>query len=116
MLRFFKLAVSDTFVALDCFPLPPCVVSHVANDGGFLSKVSEDTRKTKIRPAEVPIVLRDKVLDGLCPSLSFHHIVTSIQKRADNLAKAASPGYPCHSAVQALDKALMDGDRTGMRT
>ena len=109
MLRFFILAVSDTFVALDCFPLPPCVVSHVANDGRFLSKVSEDTRKTKIRPAEVPIVLRDKVLDGQCPSLSF---VTSIQKRVDNLAKAASPGYPCHSAVQALDKAVMDGDRT----
>ena len=72
--------VSDTFVALDCFPLPPCVVSHVANDGGFLSKVSEDTRKTKICPAEVPIVLRDKVLDGQYPSLSFHHIVSSIQK------------------------------------
>ena len=113
MLRFLILAVPDTFVALDCFPLPPCVVSHVANDGGFLSKVSDDTRKTKIRPAEVPIMLRDKVFDSQYPSLSFHHIVSSIQKRADNLAKAASPGYPCHSeakAVQALDKALMDGD------
>ena len=32
------------------------------------------------------------------------------KNRADNLAKAASPGYPYHSeakAVQALDKALM---------
>ena len=56
------------------------MVSHVANDGGFLSKVSEDTRKTKIRPAEVPIVLGDKVLDGQYPSLSFHHIVSFIQK------------------------------------
>ena len=32
MLRFFILAVSDTFVALDCFPLPLCAVSHVANE------------------------------------------------------------------------------------
>ena len=85
MLRFLILAVSDTCVALVCFPLPPCVVSHVANDGGFLSKVSEDTRKPKIRPAEVPTVLRDKLLDGQYPSLSFHHIVSSIQKHADNL-------------------------------
>ena len=37
------------------------MVSHVANDGGFLSKVSEDTRKTKIRPGEVPTVLIDRV-------------------------------------------------------
>lgn len=116
MLRFLILAVPDTFVALDCFPLPPCVVSHVANDGSFLTKVSEDTIKIKNRPAEVPTVLRDKVLDGQYPSLSFDHIVSSIQKRADNLAKAASPGYPCHSeakAVQALDKALVDGDVRG---
>lgn len=116
MLRFLILAVPDTFVALDCFPLPPCVVSHVGSDGNFLSKVSDDTRKIRDHPAEVPNLLKDKVLDGWYPPLSFDHLVSSIQKRADNLAKAASPGYPCHSeakAVQALDKALLDGDVRG---
>ncbi|KAJ6972290.1 hypothetical protein NC653_032763 [Populus alba x Populus x berolinensis] len=61
------------------------------------------------------------ISDGEEPSLHFkwwyvarrlhwHH---AERKRADNLAKAASSGYPDHSvakAVQALDKALSLGD------
>ncbi|CAK7348884.1 unnamed protein product [Dovyalis caffra] len=113
MLRYLILAVPDTFVALDCFPLPPSVVSYAVNDGTFVSKASEDARKTKDNSAEVACVFRSKGLDAQYQSLSFDRVVSSIQKRADNLAKASSSGYPVHSvakAVQALDKALSLGD------
>uniref|UniRef100_A0A6N2MBQ1 Mediator complex subunit Med12 domain-containing protein n=2 Tax=Salix viminalis TaxID=40686 RepID=A0A6N2MBQ1_SALVM len=113
MLRYLILAVPDTFVALDCFPLPPSVVSYAVNDGTFLSKASEDSRKTKDNSAEVACVFRSKGLDAQYQSLSFDRIVSSIQKRADNLAKAVSSDYPVHSAakaLQALDKALSLGD------
>ncbi|XP_057980761.1 mediator of RNA polymerase II transcription subunit 12 [Malania oleifera] len=116
LLRYLIMAVPDTFVALDCFPLPSCVLSYGVNDGSFLSKVSEDAGKTRNGQLEVASVCREKGLDAQCQSLSFSNAVSSIQRRADNLAKAASPGYPRHNvakAVQALDKALVLGDVRG---
>ncbi|KAM5555323.1 mediator of RNA polymerase II transcription subunit 12 [Rosa sericea] len=116
MLRYLILSVPDSFVALDCFPLPPCVVSSVVNDGS-LQKMSEDVRKIKIGSAEVASVFRSKAFDAQYQSLAFDHVVSSIQKRADNLEKAASPSYPGHSiakAVQALDRSLAQGDVLGV--
>ncbi|KAJ6400582.1 hypothetical protein OIU84_016098 [Salix udensis] len=112
MLRYLILAVPDTFVTLDFFPLPPIVVSYAVNEGAFVSKVSEDARKTTDNSAEVAGVFRSKGLDAQYQSLSFGRVVSFIQKRADNLVKAASSGYPVHSvakAVRALDKALSLG-------
>ncbi|KAK6260676.1 Mediator complex [Theobroma cacao] len=112
MLRYLIQAVPDTFVALDCFPLPTCVVSHALNDGGFLSKSSDDAGKIKHNSADA-YVLRGKGFDSQYQSLSFDHVVSTIQKRADNLAKGTSAGYPSQSvakAVQTLDKALLQGD------
>ncbi|CAB4300398.1 unnamed protein product [Prunus armeniaca] len=114
MLRYLILAVPDTFVALDCFPLPSCVVSYIVNDG--LPKMSEDVRKIGNGSAEVASAFRSKGFDAQYQSLAFDHVVSSIQKRADNLAKAASPSYPVHSiakAVQALDRSLVQGDVRG---
>ncbi|KAJ6328640.1 hypothetical protein OIU77_010348 [Salix suchowensis] len=113
MLRYLILAVPDTFVTLDCFPLPPIVVSYAVNEGAFVSKVSEDARKTTDNSAEVAGAFRSKGLDAQYQSLSFGRVVSFIQKRTDNLVKAASSGYPVHSvakAVRALDKALSLGD------
>ncbi|KAJ6320347.1 hypothetical protein OIU78_015690 [Salix suchowensis] len=113
MLRYLILAVPDTFVTLDCFPLPPIVVSYAVNEGAFVSKVSEDARKTTDNSAEVAGDFRSKGLDAQYQSLSFGRVVSFIQKRTDNLVKAASSGYPVHSvakAVRALDKALSLGD------
>ncbi|XP_059651404.1 mediator of RNA polymerase II transcription subunit 12 [Cornus florida] len=113
MLRYLILAVPDTFVALDCFPLPPCVVSHVVNDGSFISKADEDAVKMKNGLVEVGTLFRDKGLEAQYQSLSIGHAVSSIQKRADNLAMAARPGNPGRNmakAVQELDKALIQGD------
>ncbi|XP_065859577.1 mediator of RNA polymerase II transcription subunit 12 isoform X2 [Euphorbia lathyris] len=113
MLRYLILAVPDTFVALDCFPLPSSVVSYAVNDGAFVSKASDESRKIKDSLAGVASVFRSKGLDAQYQSFSFDQVVSSIQKRADNIAKAACPGYLVHSvakAVQALDKALLQGD------
>ncbi|KAF9668966.1 hypothetical protein SADUNF_Sadunf14G0058400 [Salix dunnii] len=115
MLRYLILAVPDTFVTLDCFPLPPIVVSYAVNEGEFVSKASEDARKTTDNSAEVAGVFRSKGLNAQYQSLSFGRVVALIQKRADNLVKAASSGYPFHSvakALRALDKALSLGDIT----
>lgn len=115
MLRYLILAVPDTFVGLDCFPLPSCVISHVVTDGS-LSKSFDDVRKLKNGSLEVASLFRCKGLDGQYQSWAFDHVVSSIQKRADNLAKAASPGYPGHSvakAIQALDRSVVHGDVRG---
>lgn len=113
MLRYLIVAVPDTFVALDCFPLPASVVSHVITDGNLSKSVSEDVRKIKIESSEASSPIRNKGLDAQYESLALEYVVSSIQQRADNLAKAARPGYPGHSVakvVEALDKSCVHGD------
>lgn len=116
MLRYLILTVPDTFVALDCFPLPPNVVSHTVNDGGYLSKASEDVAKMEMCSAEVACLFRRKGFDAFYQAVSFGHVVSSIQRHADKLAKVVSSGNPSCGyarAVQALDKALVHGDLKG---
>ncbi|KAJ7951145.1 Mediator of RNA polymerase II transcription subunit 12 [Quillaja saponaria] len=94
MLRYLILAVPDTFVALDCFPLPPSVVSHAM--------------------LRACLELKDLMLSMKLWHLD--HVISSIQKRAEELAKAASPGYAGHNvakAAKALDKSLILGDVKG---
>lgn len=113
MLRYLMLAVPDTFVALDCFPMPACVMTNVVTDGSLYSKVTEDTRKVKSGPFEVAYCLRDKGSEVQSDFYSISRAVSSIQKRAKHLAIAARPGHPGQSfvkALHALDKALAHGD------
>lgn len=113
MLRYLVLAVPDTFVALDCFPLPACVISHAVNDGSFLSKMAEDAKKVKFGQIEVSGVLRDRNHDVQADSFSFQSVVSSIQKRSETLSRAAKPNHPGHNvakALQVLDQALVHGD------
>ncbi|KAI3829238.1 hypothetical protein L1987_03355 [Smallanthus sonchifolius] len=97
ILRYLILAVPDTFVALNCFPLPSCVVSNAANDGSLITRVTGDgVNKGK-------------------QQLSINSVVYSIQKRAINLSRAAKPGESGHNvakAVHELDKAYIHGDIT----
>ena len=98
MIRYLILAVPDTFVALDCFPLPSSVVSHSMNDGNFALKSNEAAGKIK------------------ASSDDFGHVISCIQKHAEDLAKAASPGYAGHclaKVANALDKSLVLGDLRG---
>lgn len=116
MLRYLIVAVPDTFVALDCFPLPPCVVSHVVVDGSLSKSSSEDVRNVKIGSSEILSPFRSRGLDAQYQSLALDYVISSIQKRADNLAKAARPGYAGHSVakvVEALDRSRVQGDIRG---
>ncbi|KAK7292678.1 hypothetical protein RJT34_15529 [Clitoria ternatea] len=95
MLRYLILVVPDTFVALYCFPLPSSVISHATNDGSFVLKSTEAAGKIKNN------------------SDDFSCITSCIQKRTEDLAKGASPGYPGHclaKVAKALDKSLVLGD------
>ncbi|CAI8607290.1 unnamed protein product [Vicia faba] len=95
MLQYLILAVPDTFVALNCFPLPSTIVSHTMNDGSFVLNSTEAAGKIKNS------------------SEDFARIVSCIQKRAEDLANATSPCNPGHclaKVAKALDKSLMLGD------
>ncbi|QCE01993.1 mediator of RNA polymerase II transcription subunit 12 [Vigna unguiculata] len=95
MLRYLILVVPDTFVALDCFPLPSSVISHTMNDGNFVLKSTEAAGKVKNS------------------SDDFGRIISRIQKHTEDLVKASIPGSPGHclaKVAKALDKALVLGD------
>ncbi|CAI8613159.1 unnamed protein product [Vicia faba] len=116
MLRYLIVAVPETFVALDCFPLPSSVVSHAINDGNFVPKAIEAAEKVKNSSEDVACIFRSKGLDAQYESLAFDRVISSIQKHAENLTKAVSPGCPEHclaKAAQALDKSLVLGDIHG---
>ncbi|KAJ0970177.1 hypothetical protein J5N97_023054 [Dioscorea zingiberensis] len=97
MLRWFIFAIPDTFVALDCFPLPNCVAPDLfaRNNSMKVENVDFGNRAYDHR------------------YWSFGSVVSSIQKRSANLAKIVNPGvqgYGMAKALQALDKALIEGD------
>ncbi|CAM0148939.1 unnamed protein product [Urochloa decumbens] len=101
LLRYMVLAVPDTFVSLDCFPLPSYVVPDVYGRGALLkitaggSGVASSKRRDAYR------------------YLSCGYAVCSIQKRASDLATVANPNLQVRGAakvVQVLDKALVTGN------
>ncbi|EPS73216.1 hypothetical protein M569_01540, partial [Genlisea aurea] len=105
MFRFLILAVPDTFVALECFPVLP-------NEGNFLAKVMEDTRKVNYGQVEVS-GLRDRNHEVQDELFSFRSVVSSIQSRVDTLSRASKPDYPGHNVaktVQMLDQAMLSGE------
>ncbi|GLJ22177.1 hypothetical protein SUGI_0416630 [Cryptomeria japonica] len=114
LLQYLIIAIPDTFVALDCFPLPPVVcppeakrnssfmptitVEKAPFDGSIPEKMDKnrDTKKV-ITERQLPIV----------------DLVSSIQKRANNLSKSVYPEIIHNNegkAVHTLDKALISGD------
>ncbi|XP_045793833.1 mediator of RNA polymerase II transcription subunit 12-like [Trifolium pratense] len=112
MLQYLILAVPETFVALDCFPLPSSVVSHANNDGNFVPKAIEAAEKIK-NSSDVVYIFKSKGLDARYESLAFDRVIACIRKHAENLTKAVSPGYPgdcLAKAAQALDNSLVLGD------
>jgi hypothetical protein len=100
LLRYMVLAVPDTFVSLDCFPLPSFVVPDVYGRGALLKITSGGGISSSKR--------RDAYR-----YLSCGYAVCSIQKRAYDLATVANPNLQARGAakvVQALDKALVTGN------
>ncbi|XP_057533551.1 mediator of RNA polymerase II transcription subunit 12 isoform X1 [Amaranthus tricolor] len=111
MLQYLILSVPDTFVGLDCFPSPHLLMFK-ESDGSFLSRLPVDEH-LKTNPEEVSHAPRDKYSDAKYPPSWFRRVVSSIQKRATYLAKAASPGFSGQNVakvVQVLDKALVQGE------
>lgn len=101
MIRYLILAVPDTFVALDCFPLPACVVPDIFSAHRTF-KVTKDTD-----------CLQSGKQDAHLRCMSFGYAVFSIQKRASNLANTANPsiqGQGAAKILQLLDKTFILGD------
>uniref|UniRef100_A0A0D9X294 Mediator complex subunit Med12 domain-containing protein n=1 Tax=Leersia perrieri TaxID=77586 RepID=A0A0D9X294_9ORYZ len=102
LLRYMVLAVPDTFVSLDCFPLPSFVVPDVYSRGALL-KISGGGG-----------IANSKRQDAY-RYLSCGYAVCSIQKRSHDLATVANPNSQARGTakvVQALDKALVTGNLT----
>jgi hypothetical protein len=100
LLRYMVLAVPDTFVSLDCFPLPSFVVPDVHGRGALLKITGGGG------------IASSKRCDAY-RYLSCGYAVCSIQKRASDLAAVANPNLQVRGAakvVQALDKALVTGN------
>jgi len=115
MLRFLILAAPETFVALDCFPLPSSVVSYTINEGNFILKATEAAGKIKNSSEDV-CLFKSKGFDTQYQSLAFDHVISCIQERVQDLTKAVKPGYPGQylaKAALALDKSLVLGDLHG---
>ncbi|XP_027928076.1 mediator of RNA polymerase II transcription subunit 12-like isoform X2 [Vigna unguiculata] len=115
MLRFLILAAPETFVALDCFPLPSSVVSYTINEGNFILKATEAAGKIKNSSEDV-CLFKSKGFDTQYQSLAFDHVISCIQEQVQDLTKAVKPGYPGQylaKAALALDKSLVLGDLHG---
>jgi hypothetical protein len=128
LLRYLLLVVPDTFVALDCFPLPPCVCT--AGESQSFPEVSsllpEDIER-HVQP--VPDIKNMGVKHRIGPTgpvakqrncclreLAVGETVDLIQQRAASLARAVNPVFLRNNegkVVQALDKALHGGDIAG---
>ncbi|KAG8073072.1 hypothetical protein GUJ93_ZPchr0006g41878 [Zizania palustris] len=94
--------VPDTFVSLDCFPLPSLVIPDVYGRGALLKITGGGGIASSKR--------RDAY-----HYLSCGYAVCSIQKRSHDLAIVANPNFQARGAakvVQALDKALVTGNLT----
>ncbi|KAF3784152.1 Mediator of RNA polymerase II transcription subunit 12 [Nymphaea thermarum] len=112
LLRYLILTVPDTFVSLDYFPLPSCVYPDLKGSGSSLVLASDNVEKTQSGSRDCEI----KIVNAYHQYLSFDNAVSSVQKRAAGLAKAASPSFQDHGearVAQTLDKAVMAGDVRG---
>ncbi|KAL2623688.1 hypothetical protein R1flu_003893 [Riccia fluitans] len=137
LLRHLLLVVPDTFVALDCFPLPASVCPAQPKEGSLLYLLSGGgggSKNTSITKPSSDTIEEMKELNIGAEHTSgqrYSHwqgkilsqrellivdVVDGIQKRAASLAKAVNPGLLRNNegkVVQGLDKALAAGDVQG---
>uniref|UniRef100_A0A0E0MAF7 Mediator complex subunit Med12 domain-containing protein n=1 Tax=Oryza punctata TaxID=4537 RepID=A0A0E0MAF7_ORYPU len=106
LLQYLILAVPDTFVSLDCFPLPSAVAPDVYGKGALL-KITNGGRIASSRR------------QNASRHLSCGYAICSVQRRASDLSSVANPNLQVRGAanvVQALDKALVTGNLTAAYT
>ncbi|KAG0452730.1 hypothetical protein HPP92_025394 [Vanilla planifolia] len=101
VLRYLILTAPDIFVALDCFPLPACVLPDIYSAHKSL-KLPDDMNHLQTGNQEAYLTY-----------MSFGHVACCIQRRSSNLANIANPGFQGRGSakvVQLLDKAFSVGD------
>uniref|UniRef100_A0A0D9XM71 Mediator complex subunit Med12 domain-containing protein n=1 Tax=Leersia perrieri TaxID=77586 RepID=A0A0D9XM71_9ORYZ len=102
LLQYLVLAVPDTFVSLDCFPLPSVVAPDVYGKGALLKTTGSGRITNSAR-------------QNASRNFSCGYAICSVQKRASDLSSVANPNLQVRGAanvVQALDKALVTGNLT----
>ncbi|MCO5604960.1 hypothetical protein L7F22_059135 [Adiantum nelumboides] len=119
MLSYLLTVTPDSFVALDCFPLPTYIIESSNNTGMHFSEQQPEAKggaefKAGRAVASAKFTKSRKHNITLSPSkLSISSLAEGVQKRAASLAKAVNPASLRKNegtVVQALDKALMNGD------
>ncbi|KAL3675105.1 hypothetical protein R1sor_025053 [Riccia sorocarpa] len=132
LLRHLLLVVPDTFVALDCFPLPASVCPAQPKEDSLLHVLSAGRWRIKNTPITISDSVEEVKMETDSTSrrrfaysqrkhlsqreLLIVDVVDAIQKRAASLAKAVNPGLLRNNegkVVQGLDKALAAGDVQG---
>ncbi|CAN6487327.1 unnamed protein product [Victoria cruziana] len=111
LLRYLILTVPDTFVSLDYFPLPSCVYQDLKASASSQDLASDNLEKVQSGARDCKIKRDNAYHQYLC----FDNVVSSVQKRAADLAKAAS-SFQSHGEAriaETLDKAVMEGDVKG---
>ncbi|XP_020254458.1 mediator of RNA polymerase II transcription subunit 12-like isoform X2 [Asparagus officinalis] len=101
MLHYLIVAVPDTFVALDCFQLP----AYKLLDMGYKNAIRRSSEH------EDDDHMRTENTD--LRYLSLGHVISTIQKRASNVANIVNPSLDGHGAakvLKVLDKILLVGD------
>ncbi|KAJ1693751.1 hypothetical protein LUZ63_010449 [Rhynchospora breviuscula] len=101
MLRYLILSVPDSFVSLDCFPLPAPVAPEVHHRAS-LKNILEGSE-----------AIQFETQDAYFRYLSCGHAVSAVEKRTSDLAKIVNPslqGRGAAKVVQALDRAFVSGN------
>lgn len=117
LLQYLLVVVPDTFVALDCFPLPH-IVSFGGNESSAIESPSNDIdRDLRMNPVdEDRSTVHTRGKRKLNSELVVDESVDLIRRRIASLSRAVSPTLLRNNEgkiVQALDKALEKGDIAG---
>ncbi|KAH6554895.1 hypothetical protein KP509_1Z299100 [Ceratopteris richardii] len=122
LLCYLLIVTPDSFVALDCFPLPSYVVEgkglsrSLVLDKHVESKVVTDDKADQVISASIYTKLNKHPNCQSSSGACISSLAVSIQRRAVSLAKGVNPASLRKNegiVVQALDKALITGDIHG---
>ncbi|XP_024382046.1 mediator of RNA polymerase II transcription subunit 12 isoform X2 [Physcomitrium patens] len=114
LLQYLLLVVPDTFVALDCFPLPQPVSLGGSNSSAIESSSNDLGRVNSLDEDQSIFNAKGKRKTNF--EVGVDESVDLIERRTASLARAVSPTLLRNNEgriVQALDKALEKGDIAG---
>lgn len=117
LLQYLLVVIPDTFVALDCFPLPNSVSLGGSESSAIESASNDIDRDLRMNPVdEDRSIINAKGKKKLNSEAVVDESVDLIRRRIASLSRAASPTLLRNNEgkiVQALDKALEKGDIAG---